>query len=261
MHNLVPFQQEQSCLTNKQKSLSETLNQGHLRISWSIPPIPPTLVFCLLYFSLVFLSFFVFCISYRFVCCIFLPVREPYCSSSPSPTSFKWDPVCQEIEFKEEKSRSRAWRVCSLDHLCLRRLPPHTGQSGLAHAQTTPATPTTPDRVVRDSTKVFSCIQLIVFILFCWQFFFFGFQQTTPATPTTPDRVVGDLNWMIRDLNWMIRDLNWMIRDLNWVVGDLDRVVRDLNWVVGAPTKVLCLMSAFACTNPVCIFLILILLF
>ena len=113
MHNLVPFQQEQSCLTNKQKSLSETLNQGHLRISWSIPPIPPTLVFCLLYFSSMFFSLFVFCISYRFVCCIFLPVREPYCSSSPSPTSFKWDPVCQEIEFEEEKAEAEPG-VCVL---------------------------------------------------------------------------------------------------------------------------------------------------
>ena len=75
------------------------------------------------------------------------------------------------MEFEEEKSEAESG-VCVLLTTFVYRLPPHTGQSGLAHAQTTPATATTLNRVVGDSTKVLYLMSAFARTQLISEFFF-----------------------------------------------------------------------------------------
>ena len=93
-------------------------------------------------FSLAFLSFFVFCISYR-LCCIFLPVREPDCSSSPSPTLqllSNWTQSGRKWRWRKKKEvfKQKQRRACVLlTTFVYRRPPPHRPEWSGARADHT----------------------------------------------------------------------------------------------------------------------------
>ena len=114
-----------------------------LATSWTIPTIPLTLV-CCFYLSCRF------CLSLSFVFLIYL---RGSLTAPPAPPQLlsNGTQVCRKSRSRKKKqgfrSRSRLG-VCALDHLCLPPPAPHTGQSGLAHAQTTSATATAASRVV-----------------------------------------------------------------------------------------------------------------